>query len=350
MCDLLIERFGVDRPLESIKLRDAEEWVTWLAAEGSKRDSENTKLEGNTVRRRTGTARQIFATAISWELLTKNPFVGKKMSTTVLANEARKKFVSWENVQKVIQVAPNAEWKALIAFVRLVGPRVPSELVGLTWADIDFVSKKIVIKSPKTKQHGGEHTMRSCPLFPELVSYLQALAETVGPGVDVPLSTPVFPIAVDPGVNLRTALARLIVLAGLTPWEKLFVNLRSSRETELLDVFPITDVCRWFGHSPQVAVKFYTQARTEVADRASSERTLSPAGAQVGDVGGEMGAHMGYINTHQENSVPHRDSVFAHENEGDLMVSKCLSNATDGSTSGRYWTRTNDPHDVNVVL
>ena len=58
VCDLLIERFGADRMINTITVRDAEEWITWLAAEGNKRDSENKKLEGNTVRRRTGTARK----------------------------------------------------------------------------------------------------------------------------------------------------------------------------------------------------------------------------------------------------------------------------------------------------
>lgn len=38
-------------------------------------------------------------------------------------------------------------------------------------------------------------------MFPELLPYLEKLAELVGPGVEMPLSTPVFPVACDAGVK-----------------------------------------------------------------------------------------------------------------------------------------------------
>ena len=348
VCDLLIERFGKDRALETITARDAEEWQSWLATSGNKRDSRTTKLEGNTVRRRTGTARQMFSKAIRWKIISANPFDG--LATSVLENKERQVFVSFADILKVIAVAPTMEWKALIAFCRLVGPRVPSELVGLTWADVDFVSKRIVLKSPKTKHHGGEHALRSCPMFPELVPFLEKLSEAVGPGILIPLSSPVFPVACDPGTNLRTTLSRLVVQAGLTPWQKLFVNLRSSRETELLAVFPVADVCNWFGHSPAVAARFYAQSRTEIADRACSETTLDLAGAQAGAHGSALGAQMGDIIDRQEEHKSHQDDESTNEKPAILLAGDGCENVADGATSGRYWTRTNDPHDVNVVL
>jgi integrase len=272
VCDLLIEKLGADRAMESITVRDAEEWQLWLASEGNRRDTSRTELGSNTVRRRTGVARQIFATAIRWKVISENPFRG--LATTVRENKERQEFVPWVSVEKVIEQAPSVEWKALIAFCRLVGPRVPSELADLRWSDIDFVTRRIVLRSPKTKHHGGEHAMRCSPMYPELVPYLQELAEQVGPGVDVPLSALVFPLVSDAAVNLRTSLRRFIVKAGVQVWPKLFHNLRSSRETELLAKYSIADVCNWFGHSPAVAARFYAQARTEVLERASVETTL----------------------------------------------------------------------------
>ena len=343
VCALLTERFGADRLIESITVRDAEEWVRWLAAEGNKRDSERQTLQGNTVRRRTGTARQIFATAIRWELLKGNPFDG--LATTVRENRERQEFVTWQNILKVIKVAPTLEWKALIAFVRLVGPRVPSELVGLTWADVDLVSKRIVIKSPKTKHHGGEHAVRSCPIFPELVPYLEKLSESVGPGVMVPLSSPVFPVACGSTVNLRTAFSRLIVLAGLSVWPKLFVNLRSSRETELLAVYPVADVCRWFGHSPAVAARFYAQSRSEVADRAANESTLKVdekadndddlAGTKMGTISDETGTKTGSITGDQESSIEHHKCLDTQGKHGRLMARDVKKGLGDGTLQ---WT------------
>ena len=59
--------------------------------------------------------------------------------------------------------------------------------------------------------------------------------------------------------NLRTQLCRIIRKAGLTPWPKLFHNLRSSRQTELAERYPIHVVCAWIGNSRAVAQEHYLQ-------------------------------------------------------------------------------------------
>lgn len=325
---LLLERFDRDRPLDSITVREAEQWREWLATEGNKRDSERSELGDNTVRRRTGVARQIFNTAKRWGWLKSNPFDG--LATTVRENLERRVFVPWSDVLRVIEQAPGEQWRAFIAFCRLIGPRVPSEICGLTWADVDLAAKRVVLRSPKTKHHGGEHVLRSCPLFPEVVPYLQAWSDIAGPGLDVPLSSPVFPIATDESVNLRTQLTRLIVRAGLDPWDKLFVNLRSSRETELLAKYPAADVCRWMGHSPAVAARFYAQARPEIAERAASETTVG-AGAQAGTIAKHAGAKMGSSGDRQDNGMSSKTEPETRENTGDLTACGTAAKATDSS-------------------
>ena len=300
--DRLLEYFGRDRPLDGITVRDAERWRQDLAESGNKRDSDRATLSDNTVRRRTGVARQIFRTAIRWGLIDRNPFEG--LAATVRENLERREFVPWPDMLRVIEVAPDAQWRALLAFVRLIGPRVPSELAGLTWADMDLVERRVVIRSPKTKHHGGDHSMRSVPLFPELMPFLKEWAEVAKPGVNVAKSDPVFPRVADPSVNLRTSLRKMIVRAGLDPWQKLFVNLRSSRETELLSAYPATDVCRWMGHSPAVAARFYAQPRPEIAERAAVEMTVG-AGVTAGAIGAESGVEMGAIPADQEPDLSH---------------------------------------------
>ena len=47
--------------------------------------------------------------------------------------------------------------------------------------------------------------------------------------------------------------------AGLTLWPKLFYNLRSSRQTELAERYPIHVVCAWIGNSRAVAQEHYLQ-------------------------------------------------------------------------------------------
>jgi hypothetical protein len=57
--------------------------------------------------------------------------------------------------------------------------------------------------------------------------------------------------------NLRTYLFSIICWAGLKPWPKLFQNLRSTRETELAEEFPLHVVCAWIGNSQPIAAKHY---------------------------------------------------------------------------------------------
>ena len=53
------------------------------------------------------------------------------------------------------------------------------------------------------------------------------------------------------------------------PWPKLFVNLRSTRRTELQEVFPDHVVNKWLGHSRKVAEKHYLQVTDEHWGKAS---------------------------------------------------------------------------------
>jgi hypothetical protein len=59
---------------------------------------------------------------------------------------------------------------------------------------------------------------------------------------------------------------------------------------------------------------------------------------------------MGDDTDRQEIQTNHQNEGFINEKPSLLMVGDGLENGADSATSGRYWTRTNDPHDVNVVL
>ena len=49
--------------------------------------------------------------------------------------------------------------------------------------------------------------------------------------------------------------------AGLTVWPRIFHNLRSSRQTELAEIFPSYVVCAWLSTSEDVAKKHYYQVK-----------------------------------------------------------------------------------------
>ena len=123
----------------------------------------------------------------------------------------------------------------------------------LTWADIDWARLKMAVHSPKTEHHQGKD-MRIVPIYPELLPYLQE-------GFEQAAEASVYVITRyrKKNSNLRTSFERIICKAQLKPWPKLFQNLRSSRETELTQKFPLHVVCAWMGNSQLVAAKHYLQ-------------------------------------------------------------------------------------------
>ncbi len=153
---------------------------------------------------------------------------------------------------KLIDTAPDVEWKLIIALARFGGLRSPSETLALKWADVDWAGKRITIPSPKTERQAKPY--RIVPLFPELRKYLEAAFDAAEPGT-------VYCVTRYRGAdcNLRTQLLRIIRKAGLQPWERLFHNLRASRQTELTDEYPAHVVADWMGNSPEIADRHYLQ-------------------------------------------------------------------------------------------
>ena len=75
--------------------------------------------------------------------------------------------------------------------------------------------------------------------------------------------------------NLRTTFRKIIRRAGLTPWPWLFHNLRSSRETELVERFPIQVVRAWLENTPDIAMRHYLQV-TDGRLRQASKAVQNP--------------------------------------------------------------------------
>ena len=60
--------------------------------------------------------------------------------------------------------------------------------------------------------------------------------------------------------NLRKHMTTIIKRAGLAPWGKVFQNMRSTRETELIaEGYREHAVLKWLGHTKAVAARFYLQ-------------------------------------------------------------------------------------------
>jgi len=118
--------------------------------------------------------------------------------------------------------------------------------------------------------HHPNSASRQIPLFPELLPHLRQAFEEAEPGTEFIITR-----YRETNQNLRTLLAKIVKRAGLEPWPKLFHNLRSTRETELADKYPLHVVCAWIGNSQPIAAKHYLQ----VTDDHFSQAAEAPAQA-----------------------------------------------------------------------
>jgi hypothetical protein len=136
---------------------------------------------------------------------------------------------------------------------------------------VDWEKNRVTVPSPKTDRDDGKGS-RTIPLFADLRPHLEEACELAGPGQTHVVGGGHLAKANGPtgwkNCNLRTSFEKLVKRAGLEPWPRLFHNLRSSRETELLEEFPVHVVAQWMGHDAKVSLKHYAQT-TSTAPRAA---------------------------------------------------------------------------------
>jgi len=249
----LIAYFGADCNLSTIGQGEAKDFRQHLLGTG---------MAENTVRKMCSVASQFFTDASERGLIDRNPFAQKSIPRTTRENRTRDCFITREMACKVLDACPDAQWKLLFALSRFGGLRCPSEHLSLKWTDILWDQEKIIVTSPKTAHHEGKE-QRVIPLFPELKPFLEAAFQDSPDDAGYLITR-----YRKTETNLRTQLHRIIRAAGLTPWEKVFHNLRASRETELAESFPIHVVCAWIGNNPTIAAKHYLQVTEDHFSRA----------------------------------------------------------------------------------
>ncbi len=216
-------------------------------------------------------------------------------------------------VSRVIDFAPDATMRAVLALNRYLGFRVPSEIRTLTWADVDFSPHDPHLKITATKtEHHIDRGIRTAPILPVLRPYLEDLASIFKPGVEVPLSDPVFVRFVDASdAAIRSATLKILKRAKIKPWPNLFSNGRKSAITDLLAAgHAVADVADRVGNSPSVIWEFYAISTAEARRRAATVGIAVPSS----DVGPQMGpnqAQSGLIQTDQDGSNMAKTTSFA---------------------------------------
>ena len=133
--DLLLQCFDDERSVDSFKLADARKFRQWLESRRipkSKRNSTG-KMAENSIRQRIANCKTFFSYAEQEELIEANPFRTQVSSTQ--DTEKGKLRIAAEVIDKVIAVAPDAQWKLLIALWRFAGLR-KMEPMHLQWDDV----------------------------------------------------------------------------------------------------------------------------------------------------------------------------------------------------------------------
>ncbi len=126
-------------------------------------------------------------------------------------------------------------------------------------------------------------------------------------------------------VNLRTRFESIIKLAGLAPWPKLFQNLRASRETELMAIFPAKDVASWLGNSVPVAMAHYAMATAESFQKATGLPPVSSGGS----IGGSISSSNPVINEDSENEKT--PEIIVNSEGLDTRVYSTISESVGGT-------------------
>jgi integrase len=232
---LLVEHFGEMKELSTITPADAERFQRWMIS--------RKEMAEATVSKHSKRAKTMLHFAVKDRLLVESPFDEVKGGDE---SSKSKFFITQEVAKKVLAACPSVEWRLIFSLARFGGLRVPSELSVLKWTDILWDQDRFRIDSPKT----GE---RFCSLFPEVRKALEDAFDEASEGSVYCLPK------VTRKSNLGTALERILGLAGVNRWDKLYTNLRSTRRTELQESFPDHVVNKWLGHSGKVAEKYYLQ-------------------------------------------------------------------------------------------
>ena len=254
----LVEFFGDDKPLREINRGDTDDWKQWLI---------DTGLGHNTTTKRYQFANQFFRSAKRHRLIDENPFSHLKGKVTA----AEKHFVTPDEAVRVLDACPDLQWRTIFALCRYAGLRCPSEVLALRWQDVDWANDRFTVHSPKTEHHAGKAS-RIVPIFPELRPHLDELFGLAEPGADYVITR-----YRSTEANLRTQLHRIIRRANLEPWPSAFNSLRSTRQTELKEVYPRHVVCAWLGNSSPIADKHYLQVTDEHFQKAVQNPVQQPA-------------------------------------------------------------------------
>lgn len=171
----LLDYFGGNMFLTKITPLMAAKFIA--ALEPMKKDTRaGAKLSSWSMHRTLRNCKTIWNSAVTWELIAKNPFT--HVSTPKLITR-RWYYLKPKEYRKLLEVVPTLRHKAIYALAYTAGPRF-GELFSLTWSDIDFETGEVVIENrPATASmppfYVKDYEARRIPLPKHTLDILSAL-------------------------------------------------------------------------------------------------------------------------------------------------------------------------------
>lgn len=252
------------RPLNSITQDDAHQFRVWLNQRRIKQKTAGRNgqpMSENAKRKHIANCKMFFNAAKRRGLVDSNPFEFQTSSTEV--NRSRDHYITPEDTLRLLNSAPDAQWRLMIALWRLGGLR-KMEIFNLVWADYQPDYGRLLVRSTKTAHVEG-CDFRFVPLRdiePYVIDAFQA-AYPKGKR-SVPSDQPMLTRYSRSNSNLDKPFCKIVLKAGLLPWPKLFQNLRSSCETQWIKEGARADLlANWIGHSVKIQRQNYLQHTEE---------------------------------------------------------------------------------------
>ncbi|WP_428389915.1 tyrosine-type recombinase/integrase [Mucisphaera sp.] len=342
--------FGRDRLIQIITPEDAEAFRSWLATNARRQSGniptmEQTKasrdkqagslggLSKATVNRRMTHAKACFRLAQQWGLIDRSPFEYVKGGAQ--ENPERQVYISEAETEQLIGAAQDAYERGLIALARYGGLRTPSEPRAIRIMDVKLDQGFILVHDQKRKKDAKTHTRR-VPIYPQLRPYIEDLLEIAPEGAVMLLPEQSFR-------NFQKRMAETIQRAGLTPWPRVWHNLRASRATELTqEGHAMADAARWMGHTIKTMASHYVMSCDE------TEAIRKAAQINVNEAPKKRSANRSAASTQRGVHEGNQQACTPPEEPESKKSPPCRG------ADGRHWTRTSSckswfRHTLNIA-
>jgi integrase len=256
----LKEFFGPEIYIDRITRAMASSWRAAMARGELSLDRHRRIMTEASVCIHVRNAKTIFGHAVKDDLILFNPF--DRLKGNAAEPDKDWKYVSLEELDRLLEACPNWGWKMLIALCRLAGLR-RGEALRLTWSDINWDEHRFAVIAEKTGRR------RVVPIEPKLYQILLNAFDKAEEGGER-----VCPIS-------RHCLWRNFQVirkrAGIEKWKDTFKVMRRNCETDWAQIYPQYAVSTWIGHNIQVSARHYLQVPEELYGKVAATNSTQTA-------------------------------------------------------------------------